>query len=98
MECQLACTARQRYLLAVLSALGFCIMYAMRTAPSVAVLNIAKEFNYSPHTKGSFLGAFYYGSVGLRFGGWTDPGTAVAATHVSMTVLALAVQSPLRSV
>ena len=57
------CSARQRYLVAVLASLGFTIMYAMRTAPSVAVLNIAKERDYSGHIKGQFLGAFYYGCV-----------------------------------
>ena len=51
----------QRYVLSLMSAVGFSIMYAMRVGPSVAILNISVEKDYSATTKGVFLGSFYYG-------------------------------------
>ncbi len=56
-----SCPARTRYTLSFMASIGFGIAYAMRAGPSVAILSIGKEFMYSGHEKGLFLGAFYYG-------------------------------------
>ncbi len=41
---------------AILSSLGCAIMYAMRTAPSVSIISMAKEYGYSATDKGQVRG------------------------------------------
>jgi len=64
-----AAAGNQRRLVMALASSSFFLLFVMRTAPSIAVIAMAKELNWSLTQQGLFLSSFFYGYISTQFVG-----------------------------
>ncbi|CAB1337896.1 unnamed protein product [Coregonus sp. 'balchen'] len=53
----------RRYIIAILSGLGFCISFGIRCNLGVAIVSMKAQFNWEPETVGMIHGSFFWGYI-----------------------------------
>ncbi|CAB1331836.1 unnamed protein product, partial [Coregonus sp. 'balchen'] len=61
----------RRYIIAIMSGLGFCISFGIRCNLGVAIVGMKAKFNWDPETVGMIHGSFFWGYIVTQIpGGW----------------------------
>ncbi|KAF2979315.1 hypothetical protein EK904_012482 [Melospiza melodia maxima] len=53
----------RRYIIAIMSGLGFCISFGIRCNLGVAIVDMKAKFNWDPETVGMIHGSFFWGYI-----------------------------------